>query len=580
MSSAALKSLLLLFAVLHAGSAAALEVSVDAPDELRPLLEQHLETARAARLKEVLSEEEIARLQRVSLDTARDLLATEGYFSPQIKDTLERTGDDWRVRYQVNPGPRTMVRTVSVTFAGAVSEDSAARQSRRERIERSFALQPGMPFRQADWDKAKSSVLRPLQTARYPAARIAESAARIDPEAAAADLSVLIDSGPVFFIGPVRVSGSQRYPESIIRNYSPLDSGKPYHLQDLLDYQTALEASGYFSQSSVRIDPDAQQASAAPILVEVVERPAKTASFGVGVNTDSGAHVQSTLLHRNLLNQGLRLKLDAKIETSQQEGIVELARPRNPRGYDESLGLRLRHSDIEGEETRSWALTAKRTRTRGQIEATLAVQYQNEEQTIGDVLSERNQALTATYSWTKRNIGRAFYPRSGYVLNLQGGGAVEALLSDTTFLRLYGRHTQYFRLGDHGRLVLRGELGAALANSSEGIPTDFLFRAGGDNSVRGYDYQSLGLTLPDGVESVRYLATASVEYNYFFNRTWGMALFVDAGDAADSPSDLSPVFGPGVGARYNSPVGPINLDLAYGEAVDEFRLHFSLGVSF
>jgi len=419
-----------------------------------------------------------------------------------------------------------------------------------------------------------------LQSARYPAARIAESAARIDPEAAAADLSVLIDSGPVFFIGAVRVSGSQRYPESIVRNYSPLDSGKPYHLQDLLDYQMALEASGYYSQSSVRIDPDPQQASAAPILVEVVERPAKTASFGVGVNTDSGAHVQSTLLHRNLMNQGLRLKLDAKIETKQQEGIAELARPRNARGYDESLGLRLRHSDIEGEETRSWALTAKRTRTRGQIEATLAVQYQNEEQTIGDVLSERNQALTATYSWTKRNIGRAFYPRSGYVLNLQGGGAVEALLSDTTFLRLYGRHTQYFRLGNNGRLVLRGELGAALANSSEGIPTDFLFRAGGDNSVRGYDYQSLGLDLPDGVESVRYLATASVEYNYFFNRTWGMALFVDVGDAADSPSDLSPVFGPGIGARYNSPVGPINLDLAYGEAVDEFRLHFSLGVSF
>ncbi|MBW8327961.1 MAG: BamA/TamA family outer membrane protein, partial [Thiobacillus sp.] len=56
--------------------------------------------------------------------------------------------------------------------------------------------------------------------------------------------------------------------------------------------------------------------------------------------------------------------------------------------------------------------------------------------------------------------------------------------------------------------------------------------------------------------------------------------FVDAGDAADSPGALSPSFGYGVGARFRSPVGPINLDLAYGEATDEFRLHFSLGVSF
>jgi translocation and assembly module TamA len=154
------------------------------------------------------------------------------------------------------------------------------------------------------------------------------------------------------------------------------------------------------------------------------------------------------------------------------------------------------------------------------------------------------------------------------------------LLSDTNFVRLVGRHTQYFRAGDNGRLILRGELGSVLADTRDGIPTDFLFRAGGDNSVRGYAYQSLGHTLEGGVASVRYLATGSVEYNYFFTRDWGMALFVDAGDAADSPGNLSPAFGYGVGARYRSPVGPVNLDLAYGEATDEFRLHFSLGVSF
>ncbi|MDP2057742.1 MAG: BamA/TamA family outer membrane protein, partial [Thiobacillus sp.] len=103
---------------------------------------------------------------------------------------------------------------------------------------------------------------------------------------------------------------------------------------------------------------------------------------------------------------------------------------------------------------------------------------------------------------------------------------------------------------------------------------------GGDNSVRGYAYQSLGRTLEGGVASVRYLATGSVEYNHFFGGNWGMAVFVDAGDAADSLGNLSPVYGVGVGARYRSPVGPVNLDLAYGEATDEFRLHFSLGVSF
>lgn len=196
------------------------------------------------------------------------------------------------------------------------------------------------------------------------------------------------------------------------------------------------------------------------------------------------------------------------------------------------------------------------------------------------MVSARNQALTANYAWTQRAVGRAFYPRRGYVLTLQGGGAAEALLSDTSFVRLYGRHTHYFQAGDNGRLILRGELGSVLADTRVGIPTDFLFRAGGDNSVRGYAYQSLGRTLEGGVASVRYLATGSVEYNHFFKGNWGVAVFVDAGDAADKPANLSPVFGYGVGARYRSPVGPINLDLAYGEATEEFRLHFSLGVSF
>jgi len=166
------------------------------------------------------------------------------------------------------------------------------------------------------------------------------------------------------------------------------------------------------------------------------------------------------------------------------------------------------------------------------------------------------------------------------VLTLQGGGAAAALLSDTNFIRLYARHTQYFPAGPHGRLILRGEVGSVLADTRDGIPTDFLFRAGGDNSVRGYAYQSLGHALAGGVESVRYLATGSAKYNYFFNSDWGMALFVDGGDAADVPGRLSPVFGYGFGARYRSPVGPVNLDLAYGEATRQFRLHFSLVVSF
>lgn len=570
---------LALLAILSPTPAHALTVEVEAPAEIKALLTKHLETTRAARQGEKPDADEFERLRRQSEQTARDLLATEGYFSPRIETTVERKGGDWRVDYRVDPGARTTVRSVKLTFDGGLQARPNA-AALRSRIEHAFLLKPGMPFRQADWHAAKLAVLRPLLGTRYPAARLAASEAHIDPAARAADLTLTIDSGPPFFYGEPVIRGTRRYPVSVARNLNPAKAGKPFRQQDLLDYQMALEASGYYAQAMVHIDPDPARAAAVPIYVDVVERPEKQFSAGVGMSTDTGPRVQAGWLTRDVGDRGLRLKLDARVETSQQAGGAELAWPRTSAGYENSIGTQLREADIKGQKTRSTTFAARRNRTRGRIETTLSLQYQTERQTIGDVLNAHNQALTANYAWTHRTVGRAFYPRSGHVLTLQGGGAAAALLSDTSFIRLYGRYTQFFPAGENGRLILRGEAGGVLADTRDGIPTDFLFRAGGDNSVRGYAYQSLGRTLVGGVAAVRYLATGSVEYNYFFSRNWGAAVFVDAGDAADSPGQLSPVFGYGVGARYRSPVGPVNLDVAYGEATRAFRLHFSLGVSF
>jgi translocation and assembly module TamA len=570
---------LLLLSALCAVPVHALEVEVDAPDELEALLLQHLETSRAARSGETLDEAELARLRDVSEASARELLATEGYFTPQIRSTLTRTGDDWLIRYVVIPGPRTRVRDVDIRFEGALA-DNPEETRLRGRTERAFELEPPMPFRQADWAKAKLTLLRPLLSNRYPAARLAASEARIDPATQSADLSVTVDSGPAFYYGPLAITGAQRYPEKIIRNLSPVRPGKPLRQQDLLDYQLALEASGYYAQAAVRIDPDPALAAAVPVQVEVVERPEKLFSVGAGYSTDTGARVQTSWLHRDILDRGLRLKFDARLEEARQTGGVEFAWPRGEKGYEHSTGVVLKQEDIEGQETRNVVVAAQRARTRGQIETTLTLQYQIEEQTIGDVVDARNEALVANQAWTRRTIGRAFYPRRGYVFTVQGGGALESLLSDTSFARLYARHTQHFPAGENGRLIVRGELGSVIAETRLGIPTDFLFRAGGDNSVRGYAYQSLGRTLEGGVASVRHLATGSVEYNHFFGGNWGAAVFVDAGDAADAPSALTPVYGYGVGARYRSPVGPINLDVAWGEATEKLRVHFSLGVTF
>jgi translocation and assembly module TamA len=112
------------------------------------------------------------------------------------------------------------------------------------------------------------------------------------------------------------------------------------------------------------------------------------------------------------------------------------------------------------------------------------------------------------------------------------------------------------------------------------VPSTFLFRAGGDQSVRGYGYQQLGVPVGTAITGARYLLTASAEYDYWFKPPWGAAVFYDVGNAADNFNDLKPKVGYGVGARWRSPVGPINVDVAYGKAVRKVRLHFSLGFTF
>ncbi len=115
------------------------------------------------------------------------------------------------------------------------------------------------------------------------------------------------------------------------------------------------------------------------------------------------------------------------------------------------------------------------------------------------------------------------------------------------------------------------------------VPDPLLFRAGGDNSVRGYGYRTLGPEVNGAVVGGRVLLTGSLEAEHpFVSRLPSLlgAVFVDAGNAADTWSKLRPVLGYGVGVHYRSPVGLLRLDLAYGQDVQRFRLHLSVGVAF
>jgi translocation and assembly module TamA len=199
---------------------------------------------------------------------------------------------------------------------------------------------------------------------------------------------------------------------------------------------------------------------------------------------------------------------------------------------------------------------------------------------------EQASALSANYNWGIRSLDSLILPTDGYTLTLENGvgRAHDQNNLAGAFVRLYGRANAYKPFGDRWYGSARLELGQVFTSNGVEVPDSLRFRAGGDESVRGYSWRTLAPTDADGtVVGGKVLFTSSVEIARPVSRrlssVWG-AVFLDAGRAADSFGELKPAYGAGFGVRWRSPVGPLKLDLAWGNETHKVRLHLSVGVAF
>jgi len=554
----------------------ALRLEIDAPAELRDLLQQYVDVARGE--SGLRDEGERLRITRQVRKKVTELLATEGYFTPQIEIVVDDAGE--RLKVSVQPGTRAEVKSVDIEFAGDITRDTPERMARIAALRQSWSLPAGQPFRQAAWDAAKEGILRQLLARDYPAAAIADSRAEVDPDKGNVALRVVYDSGPPFTLGRLQVSGLDKFSAALVERYFTIRPGEPYSQERLLQLQSALQNTPYFSSVVVDIDNDPAHPDQVPVRVHVREARTKRVGLGAGFSSNTGAHVEVTFRHTNLFDRAWNLSSGVRIDQKRQFGYADVHLPPTERDYRDSFGVLAESTDIEGLATRRVAAGAIRARTRGRIETRLSLNLQREQSDAEGGTSATTTALILNYSWTYRDIDNVLDPRHGYVLNLQAGGAAKALLSDQSFARFYGHYQHYFPVGDLDALILRAELGYVAASSLTGIPQDSLFRTGGAQSVRGYNYQSLGVPNGNAVVGGNKLAVGSVEYVHWFDRQWGAAAFYDAGNAWDSstPARLFP--GYGLGARWRSPAGPLALDVGYGERDRQFRVGFSVAIAF
>ncbi|HEY0063941.1 MAG TPA: autotransporter assembly complex family protein [Telluria sp.] len=573
-------------------------VAIEAPDPLDELLEDNLDLLRWQGNPR-LDMDQLQRLVKAAPEQAKMLIATEGYYSPRVSAGLDTSGSAPVARIIVDPGQPTIVGDVDLTLKGFEPVGADAKPFDAAELRNRWVLPVGRRFRQADWEAAKRNLLRQVIQVRYPRAQLAESSATVDPDVQRALLKVVLDSGPEARFGALKIEGLKRYPSTIITNLNQIQPGEEYTEAALQAFQARLQDTGYFSGVEVSTDPgetldeqiDALAEGPAatprppvenpvtlPVLVRVTENKQRNVSVGLGFSTNTGARAQVSYDDLNVF--GLRMKSNVIMETRRQGAHADFYFPTTPKGYNDSFGASFERNDLQGEITAVARLAARRAWGTPRRERNLTFEYLTEQQTVDGQPSARSKSLPLTFSYTMREVDNLLSPTRGFIANATLGGALLPVLTDERFIRASARVIGYKPLSASTNLVLRAEAGALASAQKEGVPSTFLFRAGGDGSVRGYGYQALGVKEGEATVGGRYLVTGSAEYQYWFKPPWGVAFFVDAGNAADKIAELKPKLGYGLGARWRSPVGPINVDVAYGKAVKEVRLHFSLGITF
>lgn len=557
---------------------AAYELKVEAPNsELRSLLGEHLDLARFQRTEESerLSSIELDRLIATTPAEAKSLLETAGYFNAEV--TMARPTPE-EVLVQVQPGPRARVKTVEITFGGELQGDEKAQATLR----RAWLLPPGEVFSQGGWSGAKAGVLRQARANGYPLARWSSTTAVVDAETNAAELRAELDSGPLFHLGELKIDGLKYHSTETIARLAAFTPGEPYSEKTLLDFQERLLKTQLFDSVSVEIQPDNGQSLAAPVFVRVREAARQQATTGIGYSANTGQRVTLEYLNRQPLGIPVRSKSTLDVSRELKSATVELSSYPQTDLHRNVASLSVEKDSSSGLSKLNLSARLGRVREAGTDEllSYLELVRAREDQTDGAITA---RAISLNRQWTRRRLDNLLLPTDGYqgLLLLGAGRADSSQAPAGLFGRAQLKLNGYKPVGSWFASA-RLELGQVLAADRVTIPEKLLFRAGGDESVRGYAYESLGPTR-DGVEvGGRVLATGSIEIARPLARSlpnyWG-AVFIDAGQAAQSWSDYKPWLGYGVGLRWRSPIGPLRIDIARGQEIHAWRLHFSVGIT-
>ncbi|MEX0384360.1 autotransporter assembly complex protein TamA [Spiribacter pallidus] len=508
----------------------------------------------------------------------RQALEALGYYEADADIRITPVRGDWALAVRVTPGPRLSWRRVDVALTGPGRDDPAFRQ-----LLEALPIRPDQGVNHRDYERSKRALRNLARQRGYFDYRFTTVRLAVNAAQGWADARITMESGPRYRLGAVRFSDAPLRDE-FLQRLVPFKAGAPYHADRIAELSRRLLDSGYFADATVDVLRDKPQGRRIPLAVTLTTRPRNTVTTGIGFSTDEGPRGQLGFTRHYINNRGHRLESGLRLSPVRQRLDARYEIPLgDPLNDHLAVTAGWENEDIEDSRSERYTLGLSRRQSfRSGWVRTQSLRLLEERFRSGEDRG-RSRLLMPGISFSRTRSRGGVDPYRGDAQRYAIEASARDLGSDVDIARLRLANNWLRSLGTRHRFQLRADLGAIATNAFARTPTSLRFFAGGDQSVRGFAYRSLGPIGADGeVTGGRYLATGSAEYSYAVASDWRAAVFVDGGNAFDHLDAVDAEVGTGVGVRWQSPVGPLRLDFAWGVSRDQppFRLHLSLGPPF
>ena len=504
-----------------------------------------------------------------------------GYYNAKVSAKVEQVGDGrYLLQVSVTAGEPVRVAEVDLELKGA-----GAGEEQLRRLAAKFPLSRGEVLLQPDYERGKGALQSRAASLGYLDAQFTRHEIRIAPGASEARIGLTLDTGGRYLFDDVRIEGALDYPQPYLRRFLAFKKGEVFSYEKLGETQLNFANSERFK--GVVVTPEREQARdlRVPVLVQLTSAPRRTVRTGVGYGTDSGPRFSVRYRDLNLFQQGHDLDLSLYVAQRLQGFAARYQRP-SPLDLKSSttVQLNLQREDITIYQSQLVALELARNRSFGRGElGTAYVKLQQENFTIGSEHAGSRLVLPGV-RFTKERINDPIRPRSAYRFGADLRGTHPLLGSDSSLVQAIGDAAILVPLPWRLFVNVRSRLGySILPDPLQDLPPSIRFFAGGDQSVRGYAYQSLGPRDAQGrVVGGKYLLVGSLELERALYKNWGVSLFYDAGNAFNDWKAMDLSRGTGVGLHYYTPVGGLNLSVAkpLDDDATSFRIHFTVGLQF